>query len=101
MSVRENLLSRLRAYNPKRTDILQIFLDITTAALSFFIAMLLRLEHINFIFEPNFLLALAATIVASTLAFWAVGLYSNVLKYISTEATVMIVKGSACSGLFA
>ena len=82
---------------------LQIVLDSMLLAISFLGAMLLRLESLDFAGQPGIWGALVSSIMATLLAFWGLGLYRVVVRFITGKILVTVAMGAlvAAISLFA
>lgn len=72
---------------------LQIVLDAILVAISFLGAMLLRLESLDFAGRPAIWGAFPSSIMATLLAFWGLGLYRVVVRFITGRILIIIGRG--------
>jgi FlaA1/EpsC-like NDP-sugar epimerase len=73
--------------------LVQIIADIAMISVSFVCAMWLRLETLDFLLDPRVWLAFAPTLPAAIWAFWRIGLYRAVMRYITGQAVTAIMLG--------
>ncbi|CRK76339.1 MULTISPECIES: polysaccharide biosynthesis protein [Roseobacteraceae] len=78
---------------------LQIVLDSMLLAISFLGAMLLRLESLDFAGQPGIWGALLSSIMATLLAFWGLGLYRVVVRFITGRVLIIIGKGAVVAAI--
>ena len=90
---------RLLGLSRARKRIVQVTADLFLLAASFFLAMWLRLDSIDFAFSLKSWVALAVVAPLTILVFIRLGFYRAVIRYIASRALAVILLGSAMSGL--
>lgn len=78
---------------------LQLALDTILLAISFLGAMLFRLESLDFVGQPAIWGAFLSSITASLLAFWGLGLYRVVVRFITGRILIIISKGAVVAAI--
>ncbi len=78
---------------------LQLALDTALLAVSFFGAMLLRLERVDFAEQPAIWNALLFSIIATLLAFWGLGLYRVVVRFVTGRILIIVSEGAFVSAI--
>ena len=77
----------------------QVPFDVMLLAISFTVAMWLRLDSLSFLRDPKVWLGLVIVIPLTILFFVRLGFYRAVIRYIASKALATIFLGSALSGL--
>ena len=78
---------------------LQLALDTILVAISFLGAMLFRLESLDFVGQPAIWGAFLSSITATLLAFWGLGLYRVVVRFITGRILIIISKGAVVAAI--
>ena len=78
---------------------LQLALDTILLAISFLGAMLFRLESLDFVGQPAIWGAFLSSITATLLAFWGLGLYRVVVRFITGRILITIGKGAVVAAI--
>lgn len=78
---------------------LQLALDTILLAISFLGAMLFRLESLDFAGQPAIWGALLSSIMATLLAYWGLGLYRVVVRFITGRILIIIGKGAVVAAI--
>ncbi len=78
---------------------IQLCVDIALIALSFILAMALRLDSFSFVYDPNVWVALFVVFPGTLLVFVRMGFYRAVVRYISAKAIETIAIGCLFSAL--
>ena len=78
---------------------LQLALDTILLAISFLGAMLFRLESLDFVGQPAIWGAFLSSITATLLAFWGLGLYRVVVRFITGRILIIISKGAVVAAI--
>jgi FlaA1/EpsC-like NDP-sugar epimerase len=78
---------------------LQLALDTMLLAISFLGAMLFRLESLDFVGQPAIWGAFLSSITATLLAFWGLGLYRVVVRFITGRILIIIGKGAVVAAI--
>jgi FlaA1/EpsC-like NDP-sugar epimerase len=78
---------------------LQLALDTILVAISFLGAMLFRLESLDFLGQPAIWGAFLSSITATLLAFWGLGLYRVVVRFITGRILIIIGKGAVVAAI--
>lgn len=79
---------------------LQLILDATLLLLSFFGAMLLRLENLDFAGQPAIWSTFLSSVIATLLTFHMLGLYRVVVRFITGKVLILVIKGAFLGALF-
>lgn len=90
------LLSRLS--RPAKVTI-QVIADAVFMVLSFVGAMLCRLESVEFFSQPGLGLPLAIAVVAGLLAFWTLGLYRVLVRYVTGKILLAVGQGALATAI--
>ncbi len=93
----QSLFVRLLGLRRNQKIILQLFVDGCLVAVSFLVALWLRLDSIFLL--PNVWTALLVTVPLSLLAFYGLGLYRTVIRFLAGRALQTVFLGSMASGL--
>lgn len=83
---------------PKKI-ILQLSLDALLLAVSFYGAILLRLESLNLIAQPDTWEVLLSSIMITLLVFWRIGLYQVIVRFITGKILVVVGKGTIIAAI--
>jgi FlaA1/EpsC-like NDP-sugar epimerase len=78
---------------------LQVAIDASLLAASFFGAMLFRLESLGFATQPAIWVALLSSVLVAILAFWGLGLYRVIVRFITGKILVVVGKGVVVAGI--
>ena len=78
---------------------LQLALDTILLAISFLGAMLFRLESLDFAGQPAIWGAFLSSIMATLLAFWGLGLYRVVVRFITGRILIIIGRGGVVAAI--
>ena len=78
---------------------LQLALDTILVAISFLGAMLFRLESLDFLGQPAIWGAFLSSIMATLLAFWGLGLYRVVVRFITGRILIIIGRGGVVAAI--
>lgn len=78
---------------------LQLSLDTLLLAISFLGAMMLRLESLDFAGQPGIWGTLISSIIATLLAFWRLGLYRVVVRFITGKILVTVITGALVAAI--
>ena len=78
---------------------LQVAIDASLLAASFFGAMLFRLESLGFVMQPAIWAALLSSVFFAILAFWGLGLYRVIVRFITGKILVVVGKGVVVAGI--
>ncbi|MCC5983375.1 MAG: polysaccharide biosynthesis protein [Rhodobacteraceae bacterium] len=73
--------------------LIQIATDAVLVTICFIGAMWLRLEHVDFAANPDVWLAFLPVLPVAILAFWHIGLYRSILRFITAQAFIAIGAG--------
>ncbi|EEW24767.1 polysaccharide biosynthesis protein CapD [Rhodobacter ferrooxidans] len=82
-----------------RKRLVQVSADVFLLTMSFFLAMLLRLETYGFLRAPEVWLLLALVLVPSILLFIVLGFYRAVIRYIGFQALRIVAAGVLASAV--
>jgi FlaA1/EpsC-like NDP-sugar epimerase len=94
-----NIIKFLARLNRRTKVIVQLLLDAVLIALSFFAAMLLRLESVQFAAKPDVWIALFIALVAALVAFRFWGLYRALVRYVTGKILVIVGKGTVIAAI--
>ena len=78
-----NFLNYIFSLNRKIKVFIQLCFDASLIFISFFLAMTLRLNHINFLNNDEFFLNLALLIFLSLITYYKLNFYKAVIRFIS------------------
>ena len=95
----DRFLSALFQLTRGQKRIAQILADAVSLAVSFALAMALRLDSFAFAADPRIWIAVALVIICSIGIFHALRLYEAMVRYISANAIMSIVLGIFCAAL--
>ncbi len=93
LQLMRNYIDHFSKWSRSAKVALQLSIDFVLLALSFLGAMLLRLESLAFAAQPAIWGALLASVVTTLLAFWSLGLYRLVVRFITGRMLIIIGKG--------
>lgn len=79
--------------------LLQLAVDASLLTVSFFGAMLLQLESFEFAMQPAIWTALLCSVLAAMSAFWGLGLYRVIVRFITGKILVIVGKGVLVAGI--
>jgi FlaA1/EpsC-like NDP-sugar epimerase len=98
-----NSIERFSILSRRNKIALQLGLDTILIAISFLGTMMLRLESLDFTGQPDIWRALISSIIATLLAFWSLGLYRVVVRFITGKILVTVATGAlvAATSLYA
>ena len=86
-------------FNRLQKTTLQIILDVSLLTVSFLGAMFIRLESLDFVRQLTILGAFFPSVVATLLAFWRLGLYQVIIRFLTGKVLIVIAKGLVVAGI--
>ncbi|SHM70228.1 NDP-sugar epimerase, includes UDP-GlcNAc-inverting 4,6-dehydratase FlaA1 and capsular polysaccharide biosynthesis protein EpsC [Roseovarius litoreus] len=94
-----NIIKYLARLNRRTKVLVQLLLDAVLIMLSFFAAMLLRLESVQFAAKPEVWIALSIALVTALFAFHFWGLYRALVRYVTGKILVIIGKSTLLAAI--
>lgn len=94
-----NYINNFSILSRRNKIALQLALDTILLAISFLGAMLFRIESLDFAGQPAIWGALLSSIMATLLAFWGLGLYRVVVRFITGRILIIIGKGAVVAAI--
>ena len=94
-----NYINNFSILSRRNKIALQLALDTILLAISFLGAMLFRLESLDFVGQPAIWGAFLSSITATLLAFWGLGLYRVVVRFITGRILIIIGKGAVVAAI--
>ena len=95
-----NFLNYIFSLNRKIKVFIQLCFDASLIFISFFLAMTLRLNHINFLNNDEFFLNLALLIFLSLITYYKLNFYKAVIRFISGKFLKNVFLGVFFSGIY-
>lgn len=88
-----DFINRVSMLSRRKKIGMQFVLDASLLAISFLCAMFLRLESFDYVEQPAIWGALIFSIITTLLAFWKLGLYQVVVRFITGKVLVTVAMG--------
>lgn len=95
----KNFVDKFTDLSRRKKIALQLALDAFLLTVSFLGAMLLRLESFEFAMQPAIWAALLCSVLAAMSAFWGLGLYRVIVRFITGKILVIVSKGVLAAGI--
>ena len=85
--------------NRQQKTMLQIILDVSLLTVSFLGTMFIGLESLDFVGQLPILGVFFSSVFATIIAFWGLGVYQVIVRFLTGKVLVVIGKGAVVAGI--